>query len=123
MSERELVRLCGSSKQYGTEPAALIEALEKLGFKVVAKDNGTWEDLEKLVTHGTPVLVNWWSDFEKPHDGHYSIASSVTKNSITLMDPEIGGLRRLGKARFMRQWYDYFVTGGRNERWYLYIAK
>jgi ABC-type bacteriocin/lantibiotic exporter with double-glycine peptidase domain len=122
MSERELVSLCGASKQYGTEPEDLVRVLNNLGFKAVARQNGTWAELKKLVTHGTPVLVNWWSDFEKPADGHYSLVYKVTNDTLHMMDPELGGYRRIGKERFMKLWYDFYVTGKKNTRWYLYIA-
>ncbi len=121
MSERELGNLCGTSKALGTEPEVLLEVLKKLGFKAVAKRNGTWEDLQKLVTHGTPVLVDWWSDFGKPAEGHYSLVYKVTDDKISLMDPEIGGYRTMGKERFMKLWYDFYLSGKKNDQWYLYI--
>jgi ABC-type bacteriocin/lantibiotic exporter with double-glycine peptidase domain len=123
MSERELIKLCGSSKDLGTEPGALIETLEKLGFPTITKENGTWAELKSLVTHGTPVLVNWWSDFEKPADGHYSLVYKVSDTRIFFMDPELGGFRRMGKERFMRQWYDFYLNGEKNDRWFLYIPR
>ncbi len=123
MSERELASLCGSSKEYGTEPEALVTGLKKLGFKVEAHERGTWPELKTLVTHGTPVLINWWSDYEKPADGHYSLVYKVTDKNIFLMDPELGGYRRMSKERFMRQWYDYYLSGRKNVCWLLYIAK
>jgi len=123
MSERELASLCGSSKAYGTEPEDMLRVLKNLGFKAKAKPNGTWAELKKLVSEGTPVLVNWWSDFSSPADGHYSLVYNVTPETIYLMDPEIGGYRHMGKERFMSQWYDYYLTGKKNTRWYMYIAK
>ncbi|MBX4189518.1 C39 family peptidase [Candidatus Parcubacteria bacterium] len=123
MSERELGNLCETTAEYGTEPEVLRNTLRKLGFKAVAREHGTWEELKRLVTHETPVLVNWWSDYEKPADGHYSLVYKMTDKSIFLMDPELGGYRRMSKERFMRQWYDFYITGEKNTRWYLYIVK
>ncbi|MDB5194624.1 MAG: hypothetical protein JWN50_638 [Parcubacteria group bacterium] len=123
MSERQLGDLCRTTKESGTDPHTLVQVLKDLGFNAVAKNNGTWAGLKKLVTRGTPVLVNWWSDFEKPADGHYSLVYGLTDTRISLMDPELGGFRQMGKERFMKQWYDFFLNGEKNDRWFLYIEE
>ncbi|MEX2010386.1 MAG: cysteine peptidase family C39 domain-containing protein [Parcubacteria group bacterium] len=121
ISEKELGRLCGTTISKGTEPEDLIRVLKKLGFKVFSKEQGTWSEIREIVSRGTPVLVNWWSDYELPSDGHYSLVYRMTDKSIYLMDPELGGYRRMQRAKFMRQWYDFYANGRRNSRWYLYI--
>ena len=123
MSERQLGDLCRTTTHSGTDPRVLVQVLKDLGFNAIAKDKGTWNELKKLVTRGTPVLVNWWSDFGKPADGHYSLVYRVTDSNIFLMDPELGGYRRMGKKRFMDQWYDFFLSGEKNDRWYLHIEE
>lgn len=122
-SEAELAKLCNSTVKDGTEPEALVEALKTLGYKVVAKQNGSWEELKDLVSGGTPVLVDWWSDFEEPHDGHYSLIYEVSDNGLSIMDPEIGAERYIPKDKFLNQWYDFYLDGRTNYRWYLYIVK
>jgi ABC-type bacteriocin/lantibiotic exporter with double-glycine peptidase domain len=123
MSERQLGDLCRTTTHSGTEPQMLVQVLNDLGFKTVAKTNGTWAELKSIVTRGTPVLINWWSDFEKPADGHYSLVYKVTDKLIFFMDPELGGFRRMGKERFMEQWYDFYLDGRKNNRWFLYIKE
>jgi ABC-type bacteriocin/lantibiotic exporter with double-glycine peptidase domain len=123
LSEKQLGKLCGTTVEAGTEPAGLVRTLRHLGFKPVAKELGTWAELTKIITDGTPIIVNWWSDYEKPADGHYSVAYKITNKSIYLMDPELGGYRRMSKDKFMCQWYDFYASGRKNSRWYLYIAK
>jgi len=123
MSERELASLCGSSKGYGTEPDDMLRVLKNLGFKAKAKADGTWSEIKKLVLDGTPVLVNWESDSPKPKDNHYSLVYNVTPETVHMMDPEIGGYRRLGKERFMGLWHSTSISGKKSTRWYLYIAK
>ncbi|MDB5266736.1 MAG: hypothetical protein JWN89_551 [Parcubacteria group bacterium] len=121
MTEPELGRLCGTTTENGTEPEALAKGLKKLGFKVKTKDKGTWNELKTLVDSDTPVLVNWWSDYGAPADGHYSVVYKMTGRTLWMMDPELGGFRRMTKAKFMRQWYDFYINGKKNTRWYLYI--
>ncbi|MBX4200063.1 C39 family peptidase [Candidatus Parcubacteria bacterium] len=122
-SEEELVKICNATEEFGTEPGDLVRGAESLGFRVVAKAEGTWEDLERLVQEGTPVLVNWWSDYEEPYDGHYSVVSEMSDTHITLMDPEIGADRRIEKEKFLNKWYDFYRDGRTNYRWYMYIVK
>lgn len=121
MGEREIGFLCGTTLEEGTSPEALVNFLERIGFKVVSNTHGSWKDLQKLTEKGKPVLVNWWSDYEYPPDGHYSLAYKVTDKSIFLMDPELGGYRRMSKKRFQNLWYDYLPDGRKNLRWYLFI--
>jgi len=121
MSEKELGDLCGTTKENGTEPEALIKALRKLGFNTKGQQHGTWADLKKLIDADTPVLINWWSDYGAPADGHYSVVYKMTDKTISMMDPELGGFRKMTKAKFMRQWYDFYRDGSKNDKWYLYI--
>jgi ABC-type bacteriocin/lantibiotic exporter with double-glycine peptidase domain len=121
MSERQLGELCRTTTHSGTEPEVLVQVLNDLGFKAVGQDKGSWNELKKLVSGGTPVLIDWWSNFGEPAEGHYSLVYKVTDKLIFLMDPEIGGYRRIGKERFMKQWYDFYLDGRKNDKWYLYI--
>ncbi len=121
MSERQLGDLCRTTTHSGTEPQILVQVLNDLGFKTVSKVNGDWVSLQKLVTRGTPVLINWQSDIDKALHGNYSLVYKVTNSLIFFMDPEIGGYRRMGKERFLKQWYDFYLDGRKNARWYLYI--
>ena len=123
MSEKELGELCGTSEKYGTEPEAVLNTLKKLGFNALAKQFGTWDELKGLIDRGTPVIIDWWSDYGAPADGHYSVVYKMTDKTISMMDPEIGGFRKMTKAKFMRQWYDFYNDGSKNTRWYLYIKK
>jgi len=122
-TEKELAKLCNATEELGTEPDDLIKGLKKLKVKAVAQQFGSWSTLKKLIDAGAPVLVNWWSDYGLPHDGHYSVVYRMTDKSIYLMDPELGGSRRMTKAKFMRQWYDFYLNGKKNTRWYMYIQK
>ena len=123
MSQRELGNLCRTTSKYGTEPEMLTETLAKLGFSPVAKEHGSWETLKKLIDKSTPVVVNWWSDYREPADGHYSVVYKMTDTSIYLMDPELGGPRRIAKSTFLKNWYDFYASGKKNTAWYLYIPE
>ena len=123
MSEKELGNLSNTTREFGTEPESLTSTLRKLGFDAESKQHGTWEGLKKLIDEDIPVIVNWWSDYGAPADGHYSVVHKMTDRTISLMDPEIGATRRIPKAKFMKQWYDFYYNGSRNDKWYLYIKK
>jgi len=122
--ESELAALCNSTLEHGTPPANIVAALKQLGFTVMAKENSSWADLTTLTGQGVPVMVNWWSEFELPADGHYSVAFRVTSDLIHLMDPEIGDDRIMTKDVFLRNWYDFIgeektpIT-----RWSLHVKK
>jgi ABC-type bacteriocin/lantibiotic exporter with double-glycine peptidase domain len=123
MSQRQLGDLCGTTSKYGTEPEMLLEALSKLGFSPIASEHGSWETLKDLIDRDIPVLVNWWSDYDEPADGHYSVVYKMTDSSIYIMDPELGGSRRMSKSKFLKNWYDFYASGKKNTAWYMYIPQ
>lgn len=112
-SEKELAKLCGTTKSLGTAVEGLAKAFKQLGFKVSIKNNSSFADIEKWLAKGIPVIVDWftrgrqdYSDSEVA-DGHYSVVCGIDNKYIYLQDPEIGGMRKLKKDDFMRVWFDF----------------
>lgn len=102
----------------------MAQAAESLGFTVHAKEHGTWEELQELINNNTPVVVNWWSNFTEPADGHYSVAFNITDENISIMDPEIGDYRELLKQKFLESWHDIDPhTNKPVTAWYLYVKE
>lgn len=112
-SEKELVMLVRVTKRLGTDEKGLAKAARQLGFKVVVKNNSSFDDIEKWLGRGVPPIVDWftrgradYSDSEVA-DGHYSVVCGIDSKYIYLQDPEIGGIRKIEKNDFKRVWFDF----------------
>jgi len=112
-SEKELAKLCGTTKNLGTDTEGLTRAAEHLGFKVVVKNNSLFSDLEKWLKKGVPLIVDWFTrgrqdySYSDVADGHYSVVCGIDAKYIYLQDPEIGDIRKIEKDDFKRVWFDF----------------
>lgn len=112
-TENELAKLCGTTKEMGTSAEALRDVAEKFGFTVEIKNNCEFEYLQKWLDKKVPVIVDWFtrgrSDYDDSGvaDGHYSVVVGLDDEFIYLQDPEIGGLRKIGREDFMKVWFDF----------------
>jgi ABC-type bacteriocin/lantibiotic exporter with double-glycine peptidase domain len=112
-SEKELVELCKTNKDLGTNDQGIKNAAESLDFKVFIKNNCYLNDIEEWLQKGVPVIVNWFTRGRKDYtdedvaDGHYSVVSGIDDEYIYLQDPEIGKIRKLNKEDFMTVWFDF----------------
>ena len=84
-------------------------ALKKLGLQVRAREQATWNDLQKYNKKDTIITVSWML---KGYIGHFSILDHATKTHIFLAEPEAGKIIKLPKLVFLRLWFDY------HELWY-----
>ncbi|MFZ2189038.1 MAG: cysteine peptidase family C39 domain-containing protein [Candidatus Moraniibacteriota bacterium] len=112
-SEKELAKLCGVKKELGVDAQGIKRAAESLGFKVDIKNNSSFGDIEKWLKSGVLVIVNWFTRGRRDYtdadvaDGHYSVVVGLDEKYIYLQDPEIGKIRKLKKADFIRVWFDF----------------
>ncbi len=112
-AEKELAKMAGWKKGLGIDDRGIKKSAERLGFKVVMKDNSNFEDIKKWLNREVPVIVNWFSrgrnDYPESEtaDGHYSVAVGLDNKFIYLQDPEIGKLRKIKREDFMRVWFDF----------------
>lgn len=113
--EQSLAKLCGTTSN-GTKPAMLKKALEKLGFQTKVGSGGraqhAWKTLNYWVNEKKlPVIVDWFSISENGGDGHYSVVLALTKNEITIADPEFDEakerMRKIPWLNFLRVWFDW----------------
>lgn len=124
-SHEKLAKLTKATGAAGTSHKNLVSAAEKLGFKVISGENGSWKLLDDyLNTRKLPVLVDWFSET----DGHYSVALALTKNSISIADPEYGKVRKLSWKTFNRVWFDFAGDELKHKkdiylRWYMVLEK
>lgn len=120
-TEEELAKKCGTTREHGTDHAGMANVLRSYGFDVTERANGTWDEMRDVVKRGTPVVVGWFSDFEEPFADHYSVVFHMTDRSIYMMDPEIGGTRKMNKVDFLRHWNDFDTPQNLEvSHWYLF---
>ena len=111
--EDELAQLCKFKKGLGVNDKGIKTAVEKLGFKVVIKNNSSFKDIEKWLKRGVPVIVNWFTRGRTDYgdssvaDGHYSVVMGLDDDFIHLQDPELGAMRKIERNDFMRVWFDF----------------
>lgn len=112
-TEKELAKLCRHDKNLGVDGKRIKKAAESLGFKVKIKNNSDFKDIENWLDKKVPVTVNWFTKGRQDYpesevaDGHYSVVAGLDDKFIYLQDPEIGKIRKLKRADFMRVWFDF----------------
>lgn len=108
-TQKHLARFARTNNMHGTSIRDMIRVLRSYGFKVIMKRNATtFDDLRNYVNkRRLPVIVNWYSMFIPPATGHYSIVTHIDRKTITLMDPEISGHRKISLVDFNQVWFDF----------------
>jgi len=112
-SEQELAKLTGLAPGLGVDDKGIANATESLGLKVQIENESTFNDIEKWLQKGVPVIVDWFtrgrSDYEDSEvaDGHYSVVVGLDDEYIYLQDPEIGNKRKIEREDFMKVWFDF----------------
>ena len=112
-TEEELAHLTKLVPGLGVDDKNIADAMQSLGFKVEIKNESGFEDIEKWLKKGVPVIVDWftrgrqdYSDSEVA-DGHYSVVIGLDDEHIYLQDPETGGGRKIEREDFMKVWFDF----------------
>ncbi len=109
VSEAEIAKIAGATKEKGTSINGLIKAAKHFGFRAFFKKNSSLDDLNYFMKRKIPVIVDWF--FED--DGHYSVVVDVDKDNVILMDPALRKLliyirrRKFSKETFLRIWFDF----------------
>ncbi len=121
ISEAELSQMCNRQVGLGVDAKSIKQAAEKLGFKVEVKNNSKFNDLQKWLEKGVPVIINWFTRgrYDYPEDevadGHYSVVAGLDDNFIYLQDPEVGRTRKIARDNFYRVWFDF--SSDHIEKW------
>ena len=109
VSEQDLAKAAGATKEKGTSVQGLIKAAKRFGFKVFLKENSTLNDLKYFIKRNIPVIVDWFAE----DDGHYSIVVDINKKEVVLMDPALRKIlvyirrRKFSPEIFFRIWFDF----------------
>jgi len=112
-TEKELAKIAGLKKSLGIDDKGIKKVAEKLGLKVIIKNNSSFMDIERWLKKGVPVIVNWFTrgrnDYPESEtaDGHYSVVMGLDDEFIYLQDPELGTMRKIARDDFMRVWFDF----------------
>lgn len=112
-SEKEIAKMCGTTKELGTTGEGIQKAAQSLGLKAEIKDNSTFENIQIWLDRKVPVIVDWFTKGridcpeEEVPDGHYSVVVGLDDEYIYLQDPEIGKLRKIKRRDFMKVWFDF----------------
>ena len=105
-TEKELADLAGLDPELGINDKDIVRVAESLGFKAEIKNESSFEDIEKWLEKGVPVIVDWFTrgrqdyDDSEVADGHYSVVGGLDDEYIYLQDPEIGGERKIKRKDF-----------------------
>ncbi|HWP61528.1 MAG TPA: cysteine peptidase family C39 domain-containing protein [Candidatus Paceibacterota bacterium] len=106
-SER-IEALCETAPRRGTDNGKLVEAAERLGARVVAKENAELEDIVAVIESGHPVLVNYFNC--KSGVGHFGVVKGVEENALILADPKNGDDYALTFDHFQKHWHNHTQT-------------
>ena len=112
-SEKELADLAGVVPGIGIDDQTIVKVLVAQGLKAEIKNECTFDDLERWLGEGKPVIVDWFtrgrSDYDDSEvaDGHYSVVCGLDADFIYLQDPEIGGQRKIARDDFLKVWFDF----------------
>lgn len=113
----ELITLCGTSKENGTEYTGVLNALDKLHIATASeKQNASLEDLENELDQRCVCVVNYFNAFNRV--GHFSLILDHDHDAFYLIDSSLGFLR-LRKKYFLENWHNSNKT---LNQWYVSIC-
>lgn len=116
-SLQSLITLCKTTRN-GTTTQNLINAINSLGFPVLAVEYATLAHLQSALTYPPnnvrAVLVSYLYDLDKkdrphPDSGHWAAVSSylASKNKIVLFDSASSSRKSYNWQEFRERWKDY----------------
>jgi len=109
VSEKEIARVAGSTRERGTSIRGLIRAARRFGFEAIFRKDASLKDLEYFIDKKIPVIVDW---FDRD-GGHYSVVVDINKRKVVLMDPALRKIllyvrrRVLTRELFYSLWFDF----------------
>jgi ABC-type bacteriocin/lantibiotic exporter with double-glycine peptidase domain len=108
----QLLRRAHEHKRYGLPEATLIKMAKRRGFKVIAHDGFTLNEIKKHIDRDRPVIVilqawcNGDIDWKETNDfSHYSIIVGFERNRIIFNDPLSFKKAWLKESEFLDRWH------------------
>lgn len=122
--EDELIKLCLTTKENGTEREGLKKAAEHFGLTCKAASL-TFDDVKEYISQQIPVLIDlqawadhperdWTKDWE---DGHYVVAIGYDKDKIYFEDPSAFVRTFLTIEELKSRWHDVTDDGKKFYSW------
>ena len=108
-TQSKLAKKSGTTFRSGTPNLGLVRTMRGLGFTVITRENSTtFSDIRKYVAgKKVPVIVDWFSSYEHPANGHYSVVVDINKTHISLYDPGVNKIRKIPLKEFIQLWFDF----------------
>ncbi len=104
VSFAHISRLTKFKRSEGLSNTDIVNGLKELGYSVKTKTNVSWEQVKKLNTQDTVLVVSFMME---GYIGHVSLVEKVTDTHIILADPDEGEYIKIPKVQFLRLWMSY----------------
>lgn len=125
-TERSLMREMGTTAKAGTTVKAMLEAARRRWPAVDLVQGARIEDVKAWLAAGCVplLLIQAWADDGPPargygerlEDGHYVVATSVTRTRVVMADPAVGRRVHCTHRDLLTRWHDLdadqIVDGG-----------
>lgn len=103
-TEKQIIKLSGSTPSKGVEAEDLVKVAKKFKLKAFIKDKAEIKDIKRYVKKKKiPVIVEWFYE----DDGHFSVVEDIEKENIYLQDPDLGHIRAMSISKFLRLWFSF----------------
>jgi ABC-type bacteriocin/lantibiotic exporter with double-glycine peptidase domain len=101
-----LMQTCKTTKEHGTKPADLAEAIHNADSDIIATIHTriSWSELIKMNKNEDVLVI---LDFWDVDDGHYVVMVDVNDSYIVVADPSTGKYRLMDRQMFETNWFDY----------------
>lgn len=101
-TQADIAKELNTDHVVGTSVKELQSFFSRREFIVSCKNNASWDDITKELTHGL-VIVGF---IEQGGDPHYALVTAVKEDAIVLNDPWHGEGFTLKKEEFLERWKD-----------------
>jgi len=96
---KAVTKVTDYKKEDGMYNLQIVDALKKFGLNTKTKKNVSWEELEKLNTSDSAIIVSWMLE---GYIEHVSVVEKVTDTHIFLAEPTTGKIMKIEKIKFLR---------------------
>jgi len=110
---KQISKITDYKKEGGMYNRQIVDAIRTFSLQATLKKNISWEELAKLNTRDSVIIISWMLD---GYIGHVSIIDKVTETHVFLAEPTSGKIQKIEKVRFLRQWWDF--EGQNRDVWY-----
>lgn len=102
----DITKTTNYKKEGGIYNNQLVSTLQNYGLKTEVFKNTSWEQLIKLNTKDSVIILSWMLD---GYIGHLSVLDNVDNIYIYIAEPTTGKILKIEKIKFLRLWLDYEI--------------